>query len=106
MTIKEALLSLVDFQIPDLRVQKALSDISLDGEMVYVSADHEMDVDLAMAGLLYNYIGAKKVTEGDWSVEMPSRADLMSLCSSLWLKWGKPDLFAVKGPTVTQKRIW
>jgi hypothetical protein len=87
LTIKEALTGIVNFPIPESRVAKALIDAGLDGNAVYAKTE-EKDIDLCMAGLLLTLASPKKVTEGGYSIEMPSASELRLLRKDLLLKWG------------------
>jgi len=105
MTNKEALISLIDFTLPEGKITKALIDSDIDGDAIYSSADERI-IDLAMAGLLISYVSAKKITEGDWSIEMPSRADLISLISFLYRKHKLKDPYAPAKPSVRAVKAW
>ncbi|KEQ31189.1 hypothetical protein N180_02775 [Pedobacter antarcticus 4BY] len=87
LTIKEALTSLVDFTIPRSRVLKALIDANLDGSAIYNKKD-EMLVDLCMAELLLSLLPYKRITEGGYTVELPSPIDMRIVRSALLKKWG------------------
>ena len=100
-TIKEALIGMVNFPIPDSRVEKALTDSELDGSAIYAKTD-EKAVDLAMAGLLLTLATSGNVSEGGYKRDMPSADSLRSLRITILNKWGiKEDLEPeVKEPTI------
>jgi hypothetical protein len=105
MTIKEALISTVNFSIPNNRVEKALIDASLSGDAIYAK-DAEKAVDLCMAGLLITLLTTADVTEDDVSIKLPSRDVLLKVRAALLIKWGESDKPVVAKPTVKQKLIW
>jgi len=107
MTIKEALISTVNFSIPDNRVEKALIDASLNGSAIYAK-DDEKAVDLCMAGLLLTLMTTADVTEDDVSIKLPARDQLLKVYKALLGKWGvvDPTETPVPKPKVTQRFIW
>jgi hypothetical protein len=107
MTIKEALISTVNFAIPDNRIEKALIDASLSGSAIYAK-DAERAIDMCMAGLLLTLMTTADVTEDDVSIKIPDRAQLLKVYSFLLKKWGEtdPTVTPVAKPTVTQRLLW
>ncbi len=102
MTIKEALISTVNFLIPDNRVEKALIDAGLDGGAIYTQAD-EKAIDACMSGLLLTLITSADVTEDDVSIKLPSRDVLMAARKALIEKW---DPVVAEKPAVKRVRFW
>lgn len=107
MTIKEALLSTVSFNLPNNRIDKALIDADLIADEIY-SKDAEKGVDLCMAGLLLTLLTVADVTEDDVSIKLPSRDVLLKVYATLLNKWGviNPLDPPKAGPTVKQVLIW
>lgn len=104
LTKKEALKSVVNFQLPDQLIEKVLIDRSIDGEAPYTKADVE-DIDLAMAGLLFSLLTSADQTEGDWSVKLPERSTLLKVYSALCTRHGIHDEFAAPKPRVTRRYV-
>jgi hypothetical protein len=105
MTIKEALISIINFQLPDPRIEKALIDAALDGTADYAKTD-ERAVDFCFAGLLFTLITSADVGEDDVSIKLPQRDVLLKIYSSIYTKWGVVDPLAIAKPTVKQIRFW
>lgn len=107
MTKKEALISIINFTLPDNRINKALIDAGLDGTADYLKAD-ERSIDLCFAGLLFTLITSADVSEDDISIKLPQRDVLLKMFSALYKKWGIPDPFVtvVEKPSVKQVRFW
>jgi hypothetical protein len=100
MTIKKALISTVNFTIPDDRIEKALIDADLDGNAIY-DKTAEKAIDLCMAGLLLTLMTSADITEDDVSIKLPERSQLAKVRDALLDKWG---LIKVARPTV--KRLY
>lgn len=105
LTIKEALISTVNFPIPEHRVEKALIDSELDGTAIYAKTD-EKAIDLCMAGLLFTLLTSADITEGEWSQKLPSRDVILKVYGYLLQKWHEPNPLDLAKPTVKQVRIW
>lgn len=103
MTVKEALISTVNFPLPENRIEKSLIDAGLSGQATYGQSDAQA-VDMCMAGLLLTLITSPDVTEDDVSIKLPSREVLMKVRVSLIDKWA-PVVVDSK-PIVKQVRFW
>ena len=86
MTIKEALKSMINFAITDVRIDKALIDAELDGNAAYTKSD-EKAVDLATADVLLTLMTTADITEDDVSVNLPEREYLQKVKQELIDKW-------------------
>lgn len=87
VSIKEALVGMVNFPLPPARIITALTNAELDGEAIYTK-DDEKSVDLCMAGLLLTLATSGKIVEGGFTREMPSAEALRGLRKDLLNKWG------------------
>jgi hypothetical protein len=107
MTKKEALISLINFALPDSRIEKALIDADLNGTEIYAKTD-ERNIDFCFAGLLFTLMTTADVAEDDVSLKLPQRDQLLKIFSSIYNKWGVPDPLAtvVVKPTVKQVKFW
>lgn len=105
MTIKEALISTVNFKLPDNRIEKSLIDAALNGEAIY-SKESEKAVDLCMAGLLLTLATTADVQEDDVSIKLPTRDVLLSVRKSLLNKWEVSEEPVKPKPTVKQRLFW
>jgi hypothetical protein len=99
MTIKRALISTVNFTIPDDRIEKALIDADLDGNAIY-DKTAEKAIDLCMAGLLLTLMTSADITEDDVSIKLPERKVLQGIVDHINIKWG-----LIKVARATVKRI-
>lgn len=100
MTIKKALISTVNFTIPDDRIEKALIDADLDGNAIY-DKTAEKAIDLCMAGLLLTLMTSADITEDDVSIKLPERSQLNKVRDALLDKWG-----LIKVARATVKRLY
>ncbi|WP_316778408.1 DUF6706 family protein [Pedobacter antarcticus] len=107
LTIKGALLSTIDFTIPNSRVVKALIDAGLDGDAIYAKT-YEKDIDVCAANLLLSLITVKKITEGGYTIEFPDASTLSASAWFLFGKWGivDPEIEAAKPTVSAVKGMW
>ena len=104
MTKKEALISIINFTLPDSRIEKALIDAELDGTSVYAKTD-EKSIDLCFLGLLFTLITSADISEDDVSLKIPQRDVLLKLYSALCKKLGISDPFETTVPQPKVKMI-
>lgn len=90
MTKKEALISIINFSLPDSRIEKALIDAGVDGTAIYTK-DDEKPVDLSFAGLLFTFITTPDIKEDDVYITLPNRDVLLKVYAAILTKWGLPN---------------
>lgn len=105
MTIKEALKATINFPLPDNVLDKALIDAGLEGTADY-SADINRDVDICGSGLLFILLTSGNISEGDYSISLPERSNLMALYGQICRKWGVQDLLNVKPTVKGRSNLW
>jgi hypothetical protein len=86
MTKKEALLSIIPFEVSDNLVEKALIDSEINGSETYSKAS-EQDIDLCFAGLILVILNMPDYSEGDLSIKI-DRVQLRITRDNILKKYG------------------
>lgn len=105
MTVRDALISTINFPLPENTIAKALIDAGLNGDAIY-TRESAKAVGVCMAGLLFTLITTADQTEDDVSIRLPQRDVLMKVYSGICSTYGVPDAFSAVKPTVKQVRLW
>jgi len=85
MTKREALQSILPFEVSELFIDKSLMDSDLIGNSIY-SADDKQSIDLCLAEMIRIKVAEPNFSEGDLSIQ-PDRGALLQLRADILNKY-------------------
>jgi len=106
MTILEALKSKVSYPLSDSFFQSVLIErgLSTEGDFTQEVAQSK-EFKLCYADALIRMISGVNATEGDYSVSLSDRDNLLKIANTIYSKYGEPEFTELR-PTVTYREDW
>lgn len=109
MTILEALKSKVSYPLPDNFFQSVLIERCLSGgDEFTMEVAGSKEFDLAKADAWIALVTASQVQEGNYSISLTDKSNMIKLANTIYNKYGEP-LYGETGeakPTVTYCSDW
>lgn len=109
MTILEALKSKVSYPLPDSFFQSVLIERGLSGEDEFTqSIARSKEFDLAKADVWIALVTASQVQEGNYSISLNDKSNMIKLANTIYRKYGEPEYREADAakPTVAYRADW